>query len=176
MSELEESWRPVLGWECQYEVSNQGRVRSLKTHQLIKGCKNAKGYIRVTLPAPNSKRKQVSKMLHHLVLEAFVGLQPENTVGCHGVLGVSDNSLDNLTWATQYQNVKDRVRDGTNNNPRPRARGAGNHRAKLTEEEAKEIIKLMHSCSKTAIASRFGVSPSLISAIHRGKKWAHLPR
>jgi len=29
MSILDEDWRPVVGWEHLYEVSNQGRVRSL---------------------------------------------------------------------------------------------------------------------------------------------------
>jgi hypothetical protein len=169
-----EQWRPVIGWEAQYEVSDLGRVRSLATGTVLKGCKNSKGYIRINLPAPETKRKQTCKMLHRLVLEAFVGPPPANAVCCHGPNGITDNSLANLSWATQQQNVQDRKRDGTNNHPRPRAQGVGNHQAKLTEREAKEILRARGNCSQASLAARYKVSPALISAIHRGKKWGHL--
>jgi hypothetical protein len=58
--------------------------------------------------------------------------------------------------------------------PRPRAQGVGNHQAKLTEREAKEILRARGNCSQASLAARYKVSPALISAIHRGKKWGHL--
>lgn len=36
---VEESWRPVIGHEGRYEVSNLGRVRSLLTNKILKQSK-----------------------------------------------------------------------------------------------------------------------------------------
>ena len=74
-----ELWKPVVGFESFYEVSDCGLVRSKHTIGRPALCgilsqhTNAKGYKRVGLSV-NSKRFSI--MVHRLVLEAFVGPQP----------------------------------------------------------------------------------------------------
>jgi len=169
-----ENWRSLPGWEGLYEVSDLGRIKNTKTQRLLNGYKDHKGYVRVNLPAPDTKRKQQNRLLHQLVLEAFVGPRPEGMVSLHGAKGVSDNSVSNLSWGTQYQNIQDRKRDNTNNNPRPKAKGEGNHQAKLTEDKVILILKAKGVLPQWRLAKAFDVHPALISAIHRGVKWGHV--
>jgi hypothetical protein len=70
-----EEWRPVVGYEGLYEVSNQGRVKSLgngKTHKTIKLLKpkyTNDGYIETSLCKDG---KQKSYKIHRLIALAFV--------------------------------------------------------------------------------------------------------
>ena len=70
-----EIWKPVPGWESRYEVSDQGRVRSIQFHgvprkvpKILKSCDRA-GYHAVGLIKPGDKRLH---QVHKLVLETFV--------------------------------------------------------------------------------------------------------
>lgn len=59
--------------------------------------------------------------------------------------------------------------------PETRPRGSHHWAAKLTEAMVIEISeRLAHGESGRALARLFGVSPSTISLIKRGKKWSHL--
>jgi hypothetical protein len=116
-----ERWRPVVGFEGQYEVSDQGRVRSLARVIVQK----ASGYRpaclkpikeRILRPGPQkgghltvALGRGNSKLVHVLVLEAFVGPRPEGREGCHGPGGTQDNRLSNLRWDTRSANVLDAV-------------------------------------------------------------------
>lgn len=73
-----------------------------------------------------------------------------------------------LYWATSTANQGDRVKHGTSN------RGSRQWKAKLSEQDVREIRRLLGSESQLSIASRFNVDPSVISDIKRGKKWAWL--
>jgi hypothetical protein len=52
-------------------------------------------------------------LVHHLVLEAFVGPQPPGAEGCHWNDDPTDNRLENLRWDTRSANQFDSVRNGT---------------------------------------------------------------
>lgn len=73
-----------------------------------------------------------------------------------------------LTWKTPKENSADRTLHGTH------PRGENHYIAKLTEEQAREIIALKGKATQASLASRFGVSFQLISQIQRGKTWAWL--
>lgn len=111
---MEEVWRPVVGYEGQYEVSNLGRVRSLdrivksrvrsgqkiKGRMLTKRCH--KGYFRVALSENNSTS---NFFVHRLVAAAFIP-NPEN-LPCvnHKNENKLDNRVENLEWCTyEYNN------------------------------------------------------------------------
>lgn len=120
---------PVPGYE-DYEVSDQGRVRSLTrsvrsrwgTPKALKGrvlrqCDQGK-YLVVTL-----YRDRVPKMftVHRLVLLAFVGPCPEGQEGLHFDDDGKNNRLENLRWGSHIENARDCKRnDGF-------ARGRGTH-------------------------------------------------
>ena len=51
-------------------------------------------------------------MVHHLVLEAFIGPRPEGWWGLHRDDDPLNNSVDNLYWGTPDQNVGDAIESG----------------------------------------------------------------
>ncbi len=110
-----EEWRPVLGYEGLYEVSTEGRVRTLRKGHLMHPHTDRHGYL---LAGLSRDGKQRTTRVHHMVLEAFVGPRPEGLVGCHNNGDPSDNRLENLRWDTQRNNNLDAVRHGRNNEAR----------------------------------------------------------
>lgn len=119
---MNEMWKPVVGWEGLYEVSNHGRVRSLdRTIQTKRGPWRYKGKVlspgvnRHGYPMVHLKNASSKKMakVHRLVLEAFVGPCPDGMEGCHNN-GIRDDArLVNLRWDTHSANEYDRRRHGT---------------------------------------------------------------
>jgi hypothetical protein len=96
-----EVWKPVLGFEGRYEVSNLGGVRNARTGVVLKPRPDSDGYLLVTLWSP----KQADRKVHRLVLEAFVGPAPADKPECDHRDGKRDNNrLRNLRWATVSQN------------------------------------------------------------------------
>lgn len=107
-----EKWRPVVGWERYYRVSNYGRVYSLhQTGRLVTGMPMDGGY-RVLKLRDKERRGHVA--VHCLVLEAFKGPRPSQShEGCHNDGSPSNNHIDNLRWDTAEANQADRIRHGT---------------------------------------------------------------
>ena len=68
-----EIWKDIKGYEGLYQVSNIGRVRSLKRNntngKILKQCINKDGYLRVDLSKNNIKS---TKRVHRLVAETFI--------------------------------------------------------------------------------------------------------
>lgn len=120
----DEEWRPVVGWEEYYEVSDRGQVRSLdrtrpnpltggmSVHagKLIPPRMNRGGYPQVNLYRPGYRR---TRPVHRLVAEAFIPNPEGLPIVLHGESGSLDNSVFNLRWGTNSDNMKDRIRDGT---------------------------------------------------------------
>lgn len=73
-----------------------------------------------------------------------------------------------VRWATPAENQADCVLHGTD------SRGEKAHRAKLTEEDVREIWSLIGSVSLGVIAKRFSVSKGAVQQISEGKTWAWL--
>jgi hypothetical protein len=121
-----EQWKPVVGFEGLYEVSDFGRVRSMERivphatggrltlpMRILVGSKRAQQkYPMVNLWRMN---KQHAKYVHALVLEAFVGPRPPKHDACHADGSKDNNSLSNLRWGTRKENMQDAVRHGTIN-------------------------------------------------------------
>lgn len=112
-----ENWLPVVGYEGLYEVSDQGRVRSLNR---VSGGKRRMG--RVLKPAFNGRmfvdlvegERRRSAAVAVLVLEAFVGPRPPGGIARHFPdRDITNNALVNLSWSTQSQNMLDRRTHGT---------------------------------------------------------------
>lgn len=125
MSEIE--WRSVVGYEGYYEVSSTGLVRSLdrmvggvnQTARLRPG--------RLLSQALHSGRrrdrylvvltkdgKPQTRLVHHLVAEAFIGPRPAPSMDCcHNDGNPQNNHVSNLRWDTKSSNVFDSIRHGT---------------------------------------------------------------
>lgn len=129
-SNTPEEWRPVVGYEGLYEVSDHGSVRSLdrevkysnggvRIHRgrMLRPDRHRNGRLQVCLYR-NGKGPQ--HMVHRLVLEAFVGPCPPGMIGCHWDDDPDNNHVSNLRWDTISANMQDKVRNG------------GHHLANLT--------------------------------------------
>lgn len=119
-----ERWRPVLGYEGIYEVSDYGRVRGVDR---IINCRDGRrlrvqGSMRAldsSAYADGRKTVQLSvgkRMRSYrvaaLVLEAFVGPRPPGQEACHRDGNPTDDRLANLRWDTRSGNMQDTVRHG----------------------------------------------------------------
>ena len=104
-----EHWLPIPGYEGKYEVSDQGRVRSLLWGEprLRKPVKHKFGYPQVMLAGGTQYE------IHRLVLLAFVGPLPAGHVTRHLDGDVTNATLSNLTYGTASENNLDQVRHGT---------------------------------------------------------------
>ena len=119
MNEIEnlegEIWKDIKDFEELYQVSNMGRVKSLKREvfngkvwyyvntKLLKDRDNGKGY-RVLELYKDSKR--YFKKVHRLVAEAFIP-NPENKPEVNHIDTDKTNNYDtNLEWVTGKENSK----------------------------------------------------------------------
>jgi uncharacterized protein (DUF433 family) len=166
-----EQWLAVPGFEGRYEVSNQGRVRSLD--RVIKARRwpgkilarrlSWGGYPVVGLSAFS---KQTPFFVHLLVLTVFASPCPEGMEALHGPGGRLDASIGNLHWGTRQENVLDRIRDGTHN------RGARHGMARLTQAQVDEIrARWAAGETQTALAAEFGTTIGNVHNIVRYKTW-----
>ena len=100
-----EYWKPVVGYEGLYEVSNFGRVKSLKfgKEKILKPVTNTFGYLQVTL-CKNNKKKLVT--VHRLVAEAFLPNPHNYSCVNHKDENKQNNNVSNLEWCSaQYNNT-----------------------------------------------------------------------
>jgi thymidylate synthase ThyX len=116
IDEATECWRPVVGWVSWYEVSDQGRVKRIAGGQGVhpdRGCKKPSaidnGHAVVSLNRPGC---QEVRLVHQLVLEAFVGPCPAGMEGCHNDGNGLNNNVANLRWGTPRSNADDRIKHG----------------------------------------------------------------
>jgi len=115
-----EKWKPVLGYEGEYEVSDQGRVKSLArkdtfgtdrpvAEKILKismgGGRRGQHYPQVTL-------RGRSHLVHRLMMRAFVGLPPPGMQVCHIDGDPTNNRLENLRYDTSKSNAADRTAHG----------------------------------------------------------------
>ena len=101
---MKEIWKPVVGYENLYEVSNFARVKSLKfgKERILKPGTNRYGYLHVNL-YKNNKRKDF--LVHRLVAEAFIP-NPDNLPFVnHKDENPSNNFSTNLEWCTNEYNL-----------------------------------------------------------------------
>ena len=99
-----ERWKEVAGYEGLYEVSDIGRVRSLKygKEKILKTCKTSSGYLKVSLYKDGQIK---TPFVHRLVAESFIpnpqGLETVN----HKDEVKTNNVASNLEWMSRADNV-----------------------------------------------------------------------
>lgn len=108
----DEIWKPILGFEGYYEVSNLGRVRSVdrydrrgylqKSHLLSPSLKKT-GYEEVHLYV---NHKQYTFSIHRLVAKAFINNPREVKCVNHIDGNKRNNVVSNLEWCTHGENLR----------------------------------------------------------------------
>lgn len=140
-----EVWKDVVGFEGAYQVSNMGRVKSLARVQcrgsgmrpyplkerVLKPYDDHNNGYRLVILTNRSRR-----LVHRLVLEAFVGPCPEGMQCRHLDGNPGNNRLNNLAWGTPVENSEDRRTHGTAfNGPK----GNTHPFARLDDRKVREI-------------------------------------
>lgn len=120
---MNEIWKPVVGYEGLYEVSDRGRVRSVsgvtmrsdgksytRTGKQLSGA-TVCGYICYTLCRPDPVAPLRMYKAHRLVAAAFIGQPPNDkpTVN-HRNGNKSDNVVCNLEYASASDQQRHRLR------------------------------------------------------------------
>lgn len=116
MDATPEVWLPVVGYEGSYEVSDQGRVRSIDRVD-SRGCQR-KGKMLTPVTAGVRPYPMVTfghsdkRRIHRVVMETFAGPPPPGMEVLHANDDPGDNRLSNLRWGTRSENKLDAVRNG----------------------------------------------------------------
>lgn len=181
MTTLQEEWRSVHGYEGLYEVSNRGRVRSLGRDtcrvdgnryvmppRVLRAWRQNGEYRAVSL----SKAGRVRKFLvHRLVARAFIGVPPKgkSTVN-HIDADPANNSVENLEYLSQADNVRHSAALGRNTPPR----GEECVKAKINDRIVREIRRLYPRVSGPRLAAQFGLSANAVYKVVHRRTWSHV--
>jgi hypothetical protein len=165
MKSLNERWRPVVGWEGWYEVSDLGRVKRVhvgrggNTHigRILKGRVGVPGYPEVVL---NRKPERRTVLVHRLVADAFVE-RPDSGVllEVNHIDGDKTNACaTNLEWVTKSKNHQHALRLGL------RPVGERHPNAKLSTAAIADIRASyrLRSSAVGGLARKYGVHPATI--------------
>jgi len=131
-----EQWRDIRGYEGLYQVSNFGRVKSVRRDIIRVLSKNAQGYYKVNLAV---KGKQHTFTVHRLVYETFVGPIPDGMQVNH----IDENKLNNFVWNLNLMTPKENTNWGTCIERRAKANGLTRKGTELyeTNPNAKPILQ-----------------------------------
>jgi len=178
---MREQWKPVVGFEDCYSVSDLGRVvrtsltrkRTKSIWRVIAQRIHRDGYVKFHLCKDATR---YNPQAHRVVWEAFNGPIPPHMQINHINGKHSDNRLANLEICSASENLKHAYR--VLKVPRGDLRnfGSKNGSSKLTESQVSEILALYMTGKyrQKDLGEKFGVSQRMISLITRREKWQHV--
>lgn len=118
---LNEIWRPIIGYEGFYEVSNLGNVRSLDRTidytwkgtikkrfipgRMLRFYENTNKKFPYYMVDLNKNNEDKSFLVHRLVASAFIPNPDSYPVVNHIDCDCHNNCVDNLEWCTQSYNI-----------------------------------------------------------------------
>ena len=167
-------WKPVVGYEDSYEVSDEGVVRS--RDRIIKGGAQIRG--RTLRQLVHHKNRYCSVQLckdgkatrtqvHRIVAQAFIPNPLNLPMVNHCDKVRTNNRVSNLEWVTRQENM-DHAADVI-------LRGEQCHTAKLTEEKVREMRQRYDNReSIKSLAAEYGVTYAVAQKAIRRHTWRHV--
>ena len=164
---MKEIWKPIIGFEGLYEVSNLGRIRGLdrldslgkRIRSRIKGTALGTGYLWVNL-WKNGKGIRIP--VHHLVAAAFLGPRPKGFDVHHLDETRINNRSSNLQYWPRIAHMPRGIKHGC---------------SKLTEKDIKYIRKMYKQKYRglgRELAKKFNVGYFTIWRVVTYRSWIHI--
>ena len=154
----EEQWRPVVGYEGLYEVSDLGRVRTLAKYRfperIMRPQRSPSGYAIVHL---TREKRSTSSLIHRLVMEAFVGPRPANKCVNHIDNNRANPAVSNLEYVTAKQNTRHAMLTGGLREQ------SWSKKAAITGDRLRLLAAYGGAATHAELAEIFGVSKMTIS-------------
>jgi hypothetical protein len=160
-----EEWRSIQEWP-NYEASSLGRIRHKKRLRPLKPNYGNKGrYARVTIHGRNGQK---SLFVHVLVANAFFGPKPDGLTINHRDGVKRNNGVCNLEYISLRENWDHAIANGL------WTFGERNGRAKISEDDVKNIRALYGTMPMSHIGEMFGISRPCVGYIVRRETWKHV--
>lgn len=173
----EEIWKPVVGYEGIYSVSEYGNIRrEINSYhdRFIKGyiltpSISKKGYAFLRL-----SKDGVGKMfsIAGLVAGAFIGPRPYRRQVNHKDCNKRNNHYSNLEYVTCRENLLHAMK----NNLTRYCRGEKSNGHKITEKMVLEIREIYSTgnFSQKELAKKYGIKEPAVSHIINRRNWKHI--
>lgn len=170
-----EIWKDIEGYNGDYQISNRGRVKSLKCNSGSKESppyilkdKKDHGYRRIALYKNNNPKFY---RIARLVAMHFVS-NPKNKSQVNHINGdKTDDRAINLEWTTPKENTRHAHNMGLVDS----AIGENASGSKLTSKQVVNIKKLLkQGVTQKEIAKKYPVTQVSIHKIKHGKTWTHI--
>ena len=181
---VEEIYKPIVGYESSYEVSNYGNVRSLDRvtdgidkwdrdfrirGKQIKPWVAGTKYPTVELSI-NSKGK--SYLVHRLLAIAHIP-NPDNLPYVNHIDGNKlNNHISNLEWCTAGENIEHAFRTGL----RRHLVGEDKKTNKVTAVDVINIWHVKGAMASHKIGQLYGITGSTVRHIQNNQTWTHVKR
>ena len=178
-----EIWKEIKDFDNLYQVSNYGRVRSIRRFK-NKNNENAfyvKKYLKLSLQSGkkypylrvvlSKNGKRYCFTVHRLVMLAFKPNKKHKELSINHIdCNKHNNCVDNLEWYTASQNMK----HASENNLLNIKKGFNHNMVKITEEKALTLITCRHYFTNAYLAKKLDLKEATISAFYLNKNFKHL--
>lgn len=158
-----EIFKPITGLEGLYEISNHGRIKSIRNNLYLKSRVSNCGYLRLGL-----RKLGISTWfsIHRLVGIHFIDNPSGYPCINHIDNDKTNNHVSNLQWCTHQMNSTHMVQQGRS------ASGERNCKAKLTVEQV-DKVRTMRKTGMTlqAIGGHFNVTKQTVWGIVSNENW-----
>ena len=166
---MKEIWKPVVGYEKLFLISNKGRLKRIKTGNILKPTLIGRGYCSCYVSL-GSRNKGKLFRIHRLVAEAFID-NPDNKpqvnhIDCNKL----NNNVDNLEWCTNHENMQHAHDNKLMNLPK----GEKSKNSKLNKKEVLEIREYQGKLSSRKVGILYNIDKSTILSIWNRKTWKHI--
>jgi hypothetical protein len=177
---MKEIWKDIKGFEGKYQISNIGRVKSIrispknkKGNLIMKTNKDSRGYNCIGLWKDFDNKLKKQNRPYKLVAIHF--LENPNNYKCvnHKDGNKLNDNVNNLEWCSHSQNIKhawdNNLTRGNTGKICKKHKGKKDKRTKLVKDDILYILKSKNTIKNLSI--KFNVSFVTIYLIKKRKLW-----